>query len=368
MRIEAAVAREANGQFVVEPVDLAELRPGEILVKLVGTGICHTDLAILDRLIPLPMPIVLGHEGAGYVHRVGSEVTGFAPGDPVVLTFDSCGHCHSCHEHHPSYCDRYPLLNMSTRRPDGSSTIADRDGHALASSFFGQSSFATFALTSPRNTIKVRPDAPLELLGPLGCGFSTGAGAVFNVIKPAPEATLAVIGTGAVGMAALMAAKVMGVNRIVAIDRVASRLELARELGATEAIDTTHQDLGAALKAIGGVDHAVETSGVPSLIAATVGAMKGHGACVLLGVSKDMDLKLSILPLIRGAIVRGALHGDCDPALLIPRLVDLFMEGRFPIDRLSAFYDLDSINEGVSDSISGKTIKPIVRMPVSSLS
>ena len=184
MKIEAAVAREANKPFVIEPIELAEPGPGELLVKLIATGICHTDLAILDRLIPLPLPMVLGHEGAGYVSRVGAKVSGFTPGDPVVLTFDSCGACSSCQQHHPSYCEKYPLLNLSTRKSDGSATITDKHGKALGSSFFGQSSFATWAISSPRNSIKVRSDAPLELLGPLGCGFSTGAGAVFNVIKP----------------------------------------------------------------------------------------------------------------------------------------------------------------------------------------
>ena len=362
MRVKAAVAREAQGEFTVEDVELSDPGPGELLVRLAATGMCHTDLAVVERIIPLSLPRILGHESAGYVERVGDSVTGFAPGDPVVLTFSSCGHCHSCNDNRPSYCDQYGRLNFSGRRPDGSATTTDKGGTPIDSSFFGQSSFATWALSGARNTVKVRPDAPLEFLGPLGCGFSTGAGAVFNVLRPAPEMTLAVIGTGAVGLAALMAAKVMGVKRIVAADRVASRLQLARELGATDTIDTSEQVLAQALGRIGGVDCAIETSGVPALVEATVQTLKAAGTCVVLGASKQTELKLSLLPLIRGAAIRGALHGDCDPKEFIPKLVDLFMEGRFPIDKLSAFYRLDQINEAKDDSASGKTVKPILRM------
>jgi aryl-alcohol dehydrogenase len=361
MKITAAVAREIHGPFTVELVDLVEPNADEILVKLVATGICHTDLAIIEQIMPIPLPFVLGHEGAGIVERVGANVTGFAKGDPVVLSFSTCGHCDPCADNHPAYCAQYPLLNFYGRRPDGSATITDMSGDAIGGAFFGQSSFATWALSSPRNTIKVRADAPLELLGPLGCGFSTGAGTVMNVLKPAKKSVLAVFGTGAVGSAALMAAKAMGVERIVSIDRVESRLALACELGATDTINTAEVDLVTALAKIGGLDFAIDTSGVPALIEAAVGALKERGTCVLLGASKENEIKLNILPMISGRVIRGVVNGDCDPADLIPKLVDMYLEGTFPIDKLSAFYSLDQINEAVADSNSGKTIKPILK-------
>ncbi|WP_176593539.1 NAD(P)-dependent alcohol dehydrogenase [Sphingobium sp. EM0848] len=360
MKIKAAVARQPHGAFTVEDVDLVAPNPDEILVRLVATGICHTDLAIIEQIMPLPLPHVLGHEGAGIVEAVGAHVIGFGPGDHVVLTFNTCGECAPCTEHHPAYCQNYPLLNFRGARPDGSATLHDAGGKVLGSTFFGQSSFATYALSSPRNTIKVRQDAPLELLGPLGCGLSTGAGTVINVLKPGPQTSIAVFGTGAVGMSAVMAAKALGAGRIVAIDRVESRLTLARELGATDTIDTSREDLAQTLQALGGVDQAVDTSGVPALIAAAVGALKERGTCVLLGASKQQEVTLNILPLISGRVIRGVVNGDCDPALLIRQLVDWYLEGRFPIDRLSAFYPLDRINEAVADSNSGKTIKPIL--------
>lgn len=260
MKIKAAVAREIHGALTVEDVELAEPREDEVLVRLVATGICHTDLAIVDQIMPLPLPFVLGHEGAGIVERVGSAVSGIAPGDHVVLAFDTCGACAPYSDDHPAYCQQYPLLNFFGRRPDGSVTIADAAGEPLNANFFGQSSFATHAIAHPRNTVKVRGDAPLELLGPLGCGLSTGAGTVLNVLKPGPDMTIAVFGTGAVGMAALMAAKLMGAGRIIAVDRVASRLALARELGATDTIDTSSQDLGEALAVLGGIERGVDTT------------------------------------------------------------------------------------------------------------
>lgn len=361
MKIKAAVARTPHGAFTVEDVELVQPNAEEILVRLVATGICHTDLAIIEQIMPLPLPFVLGHEGAGIVEQVGANVTGLTPGDHVVLTFNTCGHCEPCADDHPAYCQQYPVLNFFTRRPDGSPTLFDADGQPLGGAFFGQSSFATYAIASPRNTIKVRADAPLELLGPLGCGLSTGAGTVMNVLKPGPKTTIAVFGTGAVGMAAVMAAKALGAGRIIAVDRVESRLALARELGATDTIDTSQQDLATALEAIGGLDQAIDTSGVPALVAAAVGALRERGTCVLLGASKDPLVTLNMLPLISGRVIRGVVNGDCVPADFIPKLVDMYLAGQFPIDKLSAFYALDDINQAVADSNSGKTIKPILR-------
>jgi aryl-alcohol dehydrogenase len=361
MQIQAAVAREIHGKLSVETVNLAKPNADEVLIKLVATGICHTDLAIVEQIMPLPLPLVLGHEGAGIVEEIGANVKGLAIGDHVVLTFASCGHCHQCTDHHPSYCDHYAPLNFGTVRPDGTPTITDADNKPVGAAFFAQSSFATYSIANQSNVIKVRKDAPLELLGPLGCGLSTGAGTILNVLKPKPDATLAIFGTGALGCAAIMAAKYLGVKKIIAVDRVASRLALARELGATDTIDTSKQNLVEALAATGGLDFAMDTSGVPKLIEAAVGALKTCGTCVLLGASADSDLHLSILPLISGKSIRGVVNGDCDPQVLIPKLVDMYLEGKFPMDRLAAFYPLSAINEAIADSHSGKTIKPIIR-------
>lgn len=362
MEIRAAVSREINGIFSVETLNLDDPRDDEVLVKLTATGICHTDLAIVKQLMPVPLPIVLGHEGAGVVEKVGAGVSKLKPGDTVVLTFNTCGECGSCINDHPAYCDLYPALNFATGRLDGSSPISDTNGDRIGAAFFSQSSFATYAITSARNTIKVRADAPLELLGPLGCGLSTGAGAVLNVLKPRKHSTLAVFGVGAVGFGALMAAKIAGVEKIVAIDKVTSRLELARDVGATDTIVSSKGDTDEALTELEGLDYAIDTSGVPIVIESAVRGLKEGGECILLGANAPDTFKVDLLPFIPGKVLRGVVNGDCVPDTFIPQLVDYFMEGQFPLEKISKLYPLDKINEAVADSNSGKTIKPILKM------
>lgn len=360
MEIQAALVREPHGKFSVETVSLDEPKPDEVLVRMVATGICHTDLAVVEQIMPLPTPIVLGHEGAGVIEKIGGAVKGLSVGDPVVLAFGSCGHCASCEAHHPAYCVNAPLINYSGRRPDGSVTLTDKSKAPLNGAFFSQSSFATHALANARNAIKVRRDAPLRLLGPLGCGLMTGAGTVLNVLKPGADETLGIFGTGALGFAAIFAAKLLGTKRIIAVDRVESRLALARELGATDVIDTSKENLGDRLAALGGLDYAIDTTGVPKVLEAAIQGLKMGGTCVLLGASTESQMVVNIMHMIPGRVIRGVIEGDSDPAAFIPFLVDRFMEGKFPIDRLARFYPFDQINAAVADTSSGKTIKPIL--------
>ncbi len=362
MKIKAAVAREAGGQFSVEGIDLADPNDDELLVQIVATGICHTDLSIVDQIMPLPLPFVLGHEGAGVVEKVGANVSGYEPGDHVVLTFNTCGACAPCSDSHPAYCEQYMPLNFMGRRLDGSPTLHAESGEAIGGGFFSQSSFATYSLAQARNAIKIRKDVPLELMGPLSCGYLTGAGTVMNVLKPGPDTTLAVFGTGAVGMAALMAAKAMNAGKIIAVDRVESRLALARELGASDSINTTDQDLAGELAELGGIDQGVDTSGVPALISTAADALKTRGTLTLLGASKEPQVTLNVLPLISGKVIRGVVNGDCDPVEIIPQLIEMYLDGSFPMDKLAGFYSLEQINEAVADTHSGKTIKPILKM------
>jgi aryl-alcohol dehydrogenase len=360
MDIKAAVVRAPHAPFTVEPAKLDAPRDNEVLVKLVATGICHTDLAIVEQILPLPMPYVLGHEGAGVVVETGKAVTGLAKGDHVVLSFGSCGVCRDCSSGHPAYCEAFPMLNFAGRRGDGSATIHDGAGQPVNAAFFGQSSFATHALAPARNAIKVRKDAPLRLLGPLGCGFMTGAGTVLNVLKPRPESTFAIFGTGALGFAALLAAKIAGCRRIIAVDRVKSRLDLARELGASEVIDTGATDLDAALTKLGGVDRAIDTTGVPRVLEAATRALNKCGELALVGAGPERSMSLDIMHVVSGRTIRGVTEGDANPTTFIPFLVEKFLAGEFPIDRLSGFYPFEQINKAVAEGLSGKTIKPIV--------
>ena len=360
MDIQAAVVRAPNSPFNVEPARLDSPRDDEVLVRLVATGICHTDIAIVEQILPLPMPLVLGHEGAGVVVETGKAVKGLVKGDHVVLTFASCGACRDCTTGHPAYCESFPMLNFAGRRADGSATVHDAAGAPVNAAFFGQSSFATHAIARERNAIKVRKDAPLKFLGALGCGFMTGAGTVLNVLKPRAEANFVIFGTGALGFASLLAAKIAGCRRIVAVDRVASRLELARELGATHVIDTSTADLDAELTKLGGIDRAIDTTGVPKVIEAAARALNRCGELALVGAGKDHTMSLDILHIVSGRVIRGVTEGDSDPAAFIPYLVDRFLEGQFPIDRLTHFYPFAKINTAVAEGLSGHSIKPVL--------
>jgi aryl-alcohol dehydrogenase len=360
MDIKAAVVRAPHGAFAIEPVRLDSPHADEVLVKLTATGICHSDVAIVEQILPLPMPFVLGHEGAGVVVEVGKSVTSVAKGDHVVMTFGSCGSCLSCTTGHPAYCASQPQLNFGMRRPDGTPTIHDARGEPLNAVFFGQSSFATHSIAPQRNVVKVKRDAPLRFLGPLGCGLMTGAGAVLNVLKPGRDATFVIFGTGALGFAALFAAKLTGCRRIVAVDRVKSRLELARQLGATEVIDTSTTDLDQALAQIGGCDRALDTTGVPKVIEAAVRSLKVCGEVALVGASSEHTLSTDILHMISGRVIRGVVEGDAEPQKFIPYLVDQFLAGGFPIDRIAGFYPFEQINAAVSAGTSGRTVKPVI--------
>jgi aryl-alcohol dehydrogenase len=254
---------EKSGKFNLDSLDLDAPRSNEVLVKITATGICHTDLHARDGYFAMPFPAVYGHEGAGVVAAVGGAVEHLAAGDHVVISFPWCGECEHCREDRRSYCQRGRELKSGGVRADGSVTMR-RNGAPVYGSFFQQSSFASHALAPARNAVKVRRDARLEFLGPLGCGLQTGAGAVINVMKPKAEKSFAVFGTGSVGLAGLMAAKLAGCDPIIAIDIRANRLELARSLGATHTIDNAREDAVTKIRKItgGGAHFTLETSGV----------------------------------------------------------------------------------------------------------
>src|SRR5437016_12275358 len=237
-QIKAAVVREKGGPFKVETLTLEAPRRDEVLVKVVATGLCHTDMVARDKGYPVPHPIVLGHEGAGIVESVGADVVKVAPGDSVVLTCPTCGRCRPCLLGRIAHCEKTFPLSVGGTRLDGSTATIDGHGETVHDHFFGQSSCATYALANERNVVKVSSDVPLERLGPLGCGIQTGAGAVMNALKVAPGTTLACFGAGAVGCSAIMAARAVGATTIVAIDMVPSRPEMGKELGATHAINS----------------------------------------------------------------------------------------------------------------------------------
>ncbi|MCU0626183.1 MAG: NAD(P)-dependent alcohol dehydrogenase [Gemmatimonadaceae bacterium] len=365
----AAVVRQSGAPFAIEPIALEEPRDTEVLVRVVATGMCHTDMVARDQQYPVPLPVVLGHEGAGVVERVGRAVTKVAPGDHVVLTFASCGVCDLCQQGRPTYCRDFFARNFGGTRPDGSTATraGDAQGGALHDHFFGQSSFGTFAMASERNVVKVRTDVPLELLGPLGCGIQTGAGAVLNALRIPAGASFVVFGAGAVGLSAVMAAHLSGVTPIIAVDTKPNRLALAKELGAAHVINGAEEDAVAAVKRLTGdrgADYSLECTGVTKVLRQAVESLGIRGTCGIvgaapLGAEVALDINDIMVP---GKTVMGIIEGDSVPDVFIPRLVDLYAAGRFPFDKLVRWYTLDTINEAAHDSERGETLKPIVRM------
>ena len=272
MDITAAVLRSPDGAYTLEAVELAEPGPGEVLVRIVAASMCHTDVLPRAEGGLAPLPIVTGHEGAGIVERVGPGVATPAVGDHVVLSFDSCGQCRNCRHDLPCYCETFLVRNLSGRRVDGSTAMTDLDSAEVSSRWFGQSSFATHAIATARNAVVVDATLPLELMAPLGCGLLTGAGSILVALDVQPGTSVVVTGAGAVGLAAIMAAKAAGATTIVAVDLHDHRLELAAELGATHLLRGDVDDLAAAVIAAteGGADYGFDTTGVPSVMTAVL--------------------------------------------------------------------------------------------------
>ncbi|GAA1410078.1 NAD(P)-dependent alcohol dehydrogenase [Catellatospora coxensis] len=358
----AAVLRAEGGPFEIEDVLIEPPRPTEVLVRVVATGLCHTDLLARDQVLPPGPPAVLGHEGSGVVEAVGAGVRSVAVGDPVVLAPASCGRCVNCLGAHPMQCRTFLGLNLRGRRPDGSTAYRGADGTELGGHFFGQSSFSGLVVADERSVVRVRPDAPLDLLGPLGCGLQTGAGAVFNVLEPRPASSIAVFGAGAVGLAAVMAAAVAGCRDIVVVDLHPGRLALAAELGATAGYDAADDDVVKQITEAtgGGVDHAVDAVGLPQTVRSAVDVLNVGGSAAVVGsagTGREVSLDISRL---FGRTVTGVVEGDSVPGILIPQLVDLFLAGRFPLDKLITRYGLAQVNEAAADAAAGRVVKPVL--------
>jgi aryl-alcohol dehydrogenase len=364
--IRAAIAREAGKPLVIEAVTLGAPRPNEVLVRVVASGICHTDIVVRDQHLPSPLPAVLGHEGAGVIEAIGENVTHVAPGDHVVMTYASCGLCNTCASGHPAHCENMGPLNFGGGRMDGSSATADSHGRAIHDHFFGQSSFAEYAIASERNVVRVPKDVPLELLGPLGCGIQTGAGAVLKALNVHAGSSFVAFGAGAVGLSAVMAARVGGATTIIAVDVNQARLDLAMELGATDTVNSRTRDAVAEIKRITGqgADFTLECSGRPDVLRQAIDSLGIFGVCGIVGATKEgTEVAFNVTDvMLPGRRIVGIVQGDVVAQTFIPTLIELYRKGRFPFDRLVRFYRFDEINQAIADSESGVTIKPILKM------
>jgi len=360
MRFDAAVLRSYDSPFAVEEVALdAGPADGEVLVRIAGCGMCRTDLAVRRSAGRSPLPAVLGHEGAGVVTATGGPDTGLGVGDHVVLSFDSCGHCRNCLGAAPAYCDSFAALNLFGGRKENAAKFTDAAGGELAPRWFGQSSFAQYALVPARNAVRVDPALPVELLGPLGCGFLTGAGAVLNSFGAGPDDPLVVLGAGAVGLAAVMAATAAGAVT-VAVDRYPERLALAERFGAIPLhADTPDLPERVQRHTDGGARYALDTTGSAGLINDALRSLRPTGR---LGLVARLHSALPIEPgaLDRGRSISHICEGDAVPGLLIPRLTRLWQAGRFPFDQLIRTYPLAEINQAERDCDAGRVVKPVL--------
>jgi aryl-alcohol dehydrogenase len=358
----AAVLRSTDTPFSFEEVTVGAPEPDELLVRIVATGLCHTDLAVVHGHLPSPFPVVLGHEGAGVVEAVGDAVRDFAVGDHVALSFAACGHCANCRAGRPAYCLDFMAQNFGGAREDGSLTLSSESGE-IHGSFFGQSSFASYALVAARNAVKVPESADLNLVGPLGCGIQTGAGTVLNALRLPAGSSIVVSGAGAVGLSAVMAAKAAGAATIIAVDVLKERLETALELGATHAVDGSTEDTVARILELTdgtGAEYAVDTTAVPAVVSSILTATRFGATVALLGVGKpDAALPLG---LTSGKTILGVVEGDAVPQSFIPRLLAMQAAGEFPFERLIATYPFEDLDKAIADTQSGAAVKAVLTM------
>lgn len=361
MKILAAVAHNVGEELKIEDVELMAPGADEVLIKIVASGVCHTDAESIKGN-GAPFPAVLGHEGSGIVEKVGSGVTTVKAGDHVVLSYSYCGECSQCLTGHQNLCERTVELNFGGKSKDGSNRLHQHD-HSL-STFFGQSSFATYSIANKNNVVKVDKDVDLALLGPLGCGIQTGSGTVLNSLKPETGTSIVIFGGGAVGLSAVMAAKIIGLKHIIVVDLHQSRLDLAKELGATHILNGKEVDVVKVIKEItdGGAHYAVETTGATPVIKQSIHALRVSGTVAIVGMGGDVTLNFTNDILMEGKRIVGTVQGDSVPQLHIPRLVQFYKEGKFPFDKLVKFYDFEDINKAFEDSKTGVTIKPIVKI------
>jgi aryl-alcohol dehydrogenase len=362
MKITAAVSRPGLPEPRLERLELEAPRPGEMLVRIVAVGICHTDLHEHPGRHS-PQPIVLGHEGAGVVEALGEGVRGFAVGDHVVLSGSSCGQCPSCLAGRPTYCDLAMPLAFGGKRLDGSTALCCGD-ESVHSHFFGQSSFATHCIVPERTAVKVDKSLPLETLAPLGCGIITGAGGVIEALKVGYGDSIAIFGTGGVGLSAVMAARLVGAKTIVAVDINRARLDLALELGATHAIDAGGVEVAKQIRGITGrgMSYSFNTTTVPTVHSMALESLAMNGTAGFVAAPRGEWAPQMFAMLAGGRQLRGILGGDANPRVFLPKLIDYWTQGRFPFERLITTYDFDDIGQAFHDVEAGKVIKPVLKV------
>lgn len=357
--MKAAVLYEQKKPLVVEEIEIEEPRAGEAMVRMAAAGVCHSDLHVMQGLWPVPLPLVMGHEGAGIVERVGEGVTLVRPGDHVIFSWaPACGVCRNCVSGRPYLCSAGPVMTMK----DGT-TRFHRNGQSL----FHQtavSAFAEYTVTHETALVKIRDDMPLEKAALIGCGVMTGVGAVMNTAKVGIGDNVAVFGCGGVGLNVIQAASLAGANRIIAVDTLDSKLDMAKRMGATDIVNAKKRDpVAAALEINGrGVDFAFEAIGLPEAVAQAFDATDPAGTTVMVGMPPAASLiSVSGVGLLLGKTLKGAYYGSARFRIDMPALVDMYMAGRLKLDELvSRRYPLMEINDAFEALGRGEVARSII--------
>ena len=364
MKIKAAIVKEAGSPFVIEEVELDDPRDNEVLVRMVGCGLCHTDLTAQHGHLPVKFPGVFGHEGSGVVEKVGAGVTKVQPGDHVAMSYISCGGCDACTKGHPTHCDAFFPFNFFGTRPDGSTYMKQGD-QTIYGSFFGQSSFATYAIASERNVVKVPKDVPIEMLGPLGCALQTGVGAVFYSLGVKPGSSIAIFGgTGSVGVSAIMGAVVSGATKIIVVSRSDEKMKNTEQFGATHFVNSGKCNPVEEIQKItgGGADYSLECTAIPSIFRQAVDCLRMGGKCGLIGAPPmGTEVSLDMQTILNGRTVTGIVEGDAVSDILLPVLIDLYKQGKMPFDKMIKYYPFENINDAVADVHAGNALKVVLK-------
>ena len=369
MKIKAALCETQQNppKFSIQEVDIVEPRQNEVRVKIVSAGICHTDIAYAtdEWGIPIPLPMVMGHEGAGIVESVGPGVTKVKPGDHVVISIPSCGGCEACSSGKEWFCSKTADLTLLAGGFDFfDTTPLSRNGdpvHIL----FQQSSFAEYTVTNQRGVIKIPNDMDLKVAGPLGCGLHTGAGSVYSVLKPGVSEWVLVTGAGAVGLSAVWMAKAMGAKVCLA-DISDERLALAKETGADAVVNTKklsqEEMTKAMMEAMGGAGahHLVEACGVTPVIKAAMLAVRAGGKICQAAVGGKMELDSWFFGEVDSKEITFTRMGNVSSGTIIPILCDLYKAGKFPIDKTFRYYPFEQIQEAIDDQMAGKVVNPVL--------
>ena len=361
---KAVLCRELNKPVVVETVTVESPRRGEVMVKIGACGVCHSDVSATNGTIPLPPPLVLGHEGAGEVVEVGEGVSGFAVGDHVVASFIyMCGKCRFCAGGRPVLCVEQG--KALTTPPEGTSRVHDKAGKPLGI-FSGCGVMAEYATLSVDNLVKIDPKIPLDRAALVGCAVTTGVGAVFNTAKVEPGSSVAVFGCGGVGLNVVQGAAVAGAERIIAIDTMEAKLAMAKQFGATDVIlSKAGEDVAKALKKMtgGGPDYAFECVGVGALAETAYRAIRRGGKAVIVGVARPTD-SMAFKPMtmvFEEKSLQGSYFGSCVPRIDFPRMLHLYMAGKLKLDELITHrYRIEEAPQAFADLESGRNARGVI--------